>query len=154
ETNDVVVTVPQRLWLCWLAEGDLPGDPPSESGLWDFSIGPHAPPVVPGARVYVAAHGFVRGYAPLVEVQRGISVGQLVRAGGGARARPPARARRYEASDGLHAARVPRARRGEARHRRWARVGRLERGRRRPAYRDRRRDTGAAGVLHRAPDSH
>lgn len=82
--RDLVVTVPQRLWLQWIAEGDLPGDPPEESGTWDFYIGSHAQ-AQPGARVYVVAFGRLRGYAPLLRVEgrddaRGGS--SLVRGGG------------------------------------------------------------------------
>lgn len=61
---DVVVTVPKGMWAEWIEEGDLPGDPPSgyESHFW---IGGPVPDTVPGDRVYIVAHGRLRGYAPL-----------------------------------------------------------------------------------------
>lgn len=81
---DIMVTVPQGRWLNWLAEGDLPGDPPEESGLWDFkcnSIGSSdraRSQFAQDARVYVVAFDRVRGYAPLVRYENW----SLVRAGG------------------------------------------------------------------------
>lgn len=83
---DLVVTVPQDFWLGWLAEGDLPGDPPGGAfAEYDYSLRASAapPPIEPGERVYVVAHGRLRGYAPLVRVQR-LPDGRwsLVRAGG------------------------------------------------------------------------
>ena len=65
---DVVVTVPQRLWREWLAEGDLPGEPWSgaESHFW--FAGPF-PQITPGELVYVVAHGKLRGFAPLVRME-------------------------------------------------------------------------------------
>lgn len=79
--SDVVVTVPKRLWLEWLAEGDLPGDTWT-GNRYDFGLGGHPPQITPGDRVYVVAHGRLRGYAPLVEVQVGTHGYQLVREGG------------------------------------------------------------------------
>lgn len=65
--SDIVVTVPRDLWESWLAEGDLPGDDPQyESHFW---IAPPLPKIVAGDRVYVVAHGALRGYAPLVRVE-------------------------------------------------------------------------------------
>jgi hypothetical protein len=84
-TRDVVVTVPKNRWLHWLAEGDLPGDPLDELGEWDFSVGAMTPTSLPrGSRVYVVAHGLLRGYAPLVRVNAGLERLDkgLVRCGG------------------------------------------------------------------------
>lgn len=65
---DCVVTVPQKLWPEWLAEGDLPGEEARyESHFW-FS-GP-IPKIEPGERVYIVARGLVRGYAPLVRIEQ------------------------------------------------------------------------------------
>ncbi len=64
--GDVVVTIPQGRWLQWLAEGDLPGDPPAESTRWSFYLGGGVPRSKPGARCYVVAWGRLRGYAPIV----------------------------------------------------------------------------------------
>lgn len=68
---DVVVTVPKNLWLGWIQEGDRVGDP--ESGTeWGFFLGAGGgiPDIRPGERVYVVAHGLLRGYAPLTRLQR------------------------------------------------------------------------------------
>ena len=68
--TDVVVTVPMRLWDEWIAEGNLPGEPPSgyRSHFWLW--GGRLPRIGPGERVYVVAHGKLRGYAPLVGIER------------------------------------------------------------------------------------
>jgi hypothetical protein len=79
---DVVVTVPMRLWDEWLDEGDLPGDAPSGDEYAFYLFGGR-PQIVPGERVYVVAHGKLRGYAPLTLLGRGFSDGfALYRAGG------------------------------------------------------------------------
>lgn len=67
--TDVVVTVPRGMWDVWLAEGDLPGHPWSQmrSHFW---IPPQTlPDIKRGERVYIVAHGKLRGYAPLVAVE-------------------------------------------------------------------------------------
>ena len=63
--SDVVVTVPKGMWAEWIAEGDLPGE---SSGEYEshFWLNGFAMPVIhPGDRVYIVAHGRLRGYAPL-----------------------------------------------------------------------------------------
>lgn len=79
---DVVVTIPKDAWLRWLAEGDLPGD--ESSGEWGCYFGGATPlrNLHPGDRVYVLAHGLIRGYAPLVRVDTRSPAMALVRAGG------------------------------------------------------------------------
>lgn len=72
-TDDLVITVPKGMWAGWLAEGDLAGEVPG-SGMYDeyhYVVGrkPGAW-IKPGARVYVVAHGRLRGYALLDSVQR------------------------------------------------------------------------------------
>lgn len=63
---DVVVTVPKGRWAEWLAEGDLPGEQAKfYSHFWVRNL----PDILPGERVYIVAHGRLRGYAPLVGVQ-------------------------------------------------------------------------------------
>lgn len=65
---DVVVTVPKDVWKDWLEEGDLPGDP--ETGEeWGFSTWGSKPDIQPGDRVYIVAHGLLRGYAPLTRLE-------------------------------------------------------------------------------------
>lgn len=65
--SDVVVTCPKHLWLDWIGEGDLPGD--EETGdEYAFYLGGPRPDIQPGERVYIVAHGKVRGYAPLTRI--------------------------------------------------------------------------------------
>lgn len=84
---DVVVTIAKQQWIRWLAEGDLPGeDPTGEWGLYfggDSMVKPRPPRhLSPGDRVYVLAHGFIRGYAPLIRIADTPQGYALVRAGG------------------------------------------------------------------------
>lgn len=66
--SDVVVTVPKALWEDWIAEGDAVGDPPTGEE-WGFYVGGFTrPKIEPGERVYVVAHGRLRGYAPLTRL--------------------------------------------------------------------------------------
>ena len=67
--SDVVVTVPKGLWSEWIVEGDAAGEP-ATGNLYFFTIPYPAPDIQPGERVYVVAHGRLRGYAPLVKVDR------------------------------------------------------------------------------------
>lgn len=64
---DVVVTVPMGVWSDWIAEGDLPGDQWSGATSY-FNLAGVLPNIKPGERVYVVAHGRLRGYAPLVHI--------------------------------------------------------------------------------------
>lgn len=68
--EDVVVTVPRDRWDAWLCEGDLPGQ--TETGEdWHYYCGGSPPLHLPkGSRVYVVAGGRLRGYAPLVRIER------------------------------------------------------------------------------------
>jgi len=80
---DVVVTVPKSFGLDrWIKEGDAAGEP--ESGEeWGFFLGGSAPKDInPGERVYIVYDGKLRGYAPLVRVQRTEGGYALVRKGG------------------------------------------------------------------------
>lgn len=89
---DVVVTVPKHMWADWLAEGELPGQdrwdcffcPPGggcqichDTGeltpgdtRWHFYLGGSPPTdVAAGDRVYIVAHGRLRGYSPLLRLE-------------------------------------------------------------------------------------
>ena len=78
--SDVVVTVPKRLWQDWIDEGDLPGD--ADTGdEYAFYLGGPKPVMVPGDRVYVVAHGKLRGYAPLTRIMSSPSGFALCREG-------------------------------------------------------------------------
>lgn len=65
---DVMVTVPKGIWLDWIEEGDLPGDPATGETWGFFTWGPK-PDIQPGERVYIVAHGRLRGFAPLTELR-------------------------------------------------------------------------------------
>ena len=77
---DVVVTVPQKRYAAWLAEGDLPGEAYSGRESF-FHLGGCAPDVKPGERVYIVAQGKLRGYSPLVRLERTERGCELVRHG-------------------------------------------------------------------------
>jgi hypothetical protein len=81
--SDVVVTVPKSFGLdLWIDEGDAAGEPWSGEE-WHFYLGGHPPKIEPGGRVYILYNGRVRGYSPLVRVERdGIGRYALVRHGG------------------------------------------------------------------------
>lgn len=67
--GDVVVTVPKARWREWIDEGCHPGDAmPEGVGYYHFDIGGRVPEITPGERVYIVAHGRVRGYSPLCAV--------------------------------------------------------------------------------------
>jgi len=79
---DIVVTVPKRLWAGWIEEGDCPGERWSGQ-LYEFCVGGFRPPIDPGERVYIVAHGRLRGYALLVRLEHaGPYSWALVRGGG------------------------------------------------------------------------
>ncbi len=65
--SDLVVTVPKGRWEEWIEEGDLPGDEWS-GRVYDFYLGGATPKIRKGERVYIVAHGKLRGYAPLVRI--------------------------------------------------------------------------------------
>jgi hypothetical protein len=64
---DVVITCPKSFWSQWIAEGDAAGEPPTGEE-WIFFLNA-LPDINPGERVYVVAHGKLRGYAPLIRVK-------------------------------------------------------------------------------------
>ena len=64
--TDLVVTVPRERWIEWLEEGDCAGTP-STRQEYDFSVG-SKPPIQRGERLYIVAHGKLRGYAPVTDI--------------------------------------------------------------------------------------
>lgn len=79
--SDIVVTVPKWFWFDWIAEGDAVGEP--ESGEeWGFFLGGAKPPVEPGDRLYIVAHGLLRGYAPVTRLARTETQWCICRRGG------------------------------------------------------------------------
>ena len=86
--GDIVVTVPKSFYFegktglaAWVAEGDLPGEEWSGQDS-HFYLGGSVPRIEPGERVYVVCEGKLRGYAPLVRVERDGWSYALVRHGG------------------------------------------------------------------------
>ena len=68
---DVVVTVPKDGWQDWLAEGHRANEPSlyvCPDYHW-FGRGA-VPPIVAGERVYIVAHGRLRGYALLIRLEQ------------------------------------------------------------------------------------
>ena len=75
---DLVGTCPKDFWDEWIAEGDAAGEPETgeEWGWWTNHSFRRF--IEPGDRFYVVAHGWLRGYAPVVRVDRGC----IIRKGG------------------------------------------------------------------------
>lgn len=77
--SDVIVTVPAnfthprspglRGLAAWIGEGDAAGDGLSFTE-WTFWLGPNRPRIEEGERVYIVCEGKLRGYAPLIRVDR------------------------------------------------------------------------------------
>jgi hypothetical protein len=66
--SDLVVTVPKWFWPDWIAEGDAVGEPDTGQE-WGFFVGFRAKPSInPGERLYIVAHGRLRGFAPVTRV--------------------------------------------------------------------------------------
>lgn len=68
---DIIVTLPQSFGLkAWIDEGsDLPGNPWSGEE-WHWYSGGVIPNIKSGERVYVVYKGKLRGYSPLVRIER------------------------------------------------------------------------------------
>lgn len=79
---DVVVTLPLSFGLAkWVEEGDPAGELWSGTE-WGFFLGGSPPRITAGERVYVAHSGRLRGYAPLIRIERANRKYALVRGGG------------------------------------------------------------------------
>lgn len=72
---DIVATVPMSRWADWLTEGDLanggaepePWERLNEYGM-TFGPGSSRPAAEPGERLYIVAHGKLRGYSPITAI--------------------------------------------------------------------------------------
>lgn len=93
--GDVVVTVPKNFEYYdpkskrllggiegWIAEGDAAGEPWSGEE-WYFTLGGYPPRIAKGERVYIVHNNKLRGYAPLIRVER-LDYGYALVRGGGA----------------------------------------------------------------------
>ncbi|MER9768989.1 hypothetical protein NKJ09_23325 [Mesorhizobium sp. M0189] len=69
---DLVVTCPKTFWHEWIAEGDPAGAAWSGQEWGWYMISRARPPINVGDRLYVVAHGRLRGYAPVTAL-RGLS---------------------------------------------------------------------------------
>lgn len=58
------MTVPKGRWADWLEEGDLANQEWSGQD-YAFYLGGNPPSMIAGERVYIVAHGKLRGYSPL-----------------------------------------------------------------------------------------
>lgn len=68
--TDLVGTCPKGFWHQWIAEGDCAGDPTTGTE-WGWYVD-RRPNIQPGDRLYIVAHGKLRGWAPVTAV-RGLS---------------------------------------------------------------------------------
>ena len=68
--TDICVTVPQSRWQEWIQEGALPGEPCPLGVEYHWFSSAVIPQIQPGERVYIVAFGLLRGYAPLVRLER------------------------------------------------------------------------------------
>jgi hypothetical protein len=66
---DLVGTCPKNFWEQWLAEGGLPGEAGDTLRYHWLTNHPLAKAARRGDRFYIVAHGKLRGYAPIVEVE-------------------------------------------------------------------------------------
>lgn len=80
--GDLCVTCPKGFWWEWLAEGDPAGVPWSGEDWGWFFRSKSRPPIEVGDRLYVVAHGKLRGYAPVTEVRWENGAGCIGRQGG------------------------------------------------------------------------
>lgn len=70
--TDLVVTCPKGFWDEWVAEGDPAGEAWSGQEWGWYLTSRKRPPIEVGDRLYVVAHGLLRGYAPVTAL-RGLS---------------------------------------------------------------------------------
>lgn len=68
---DLVGTCPKDFWEEWIAEGDAAGEPYTGHEYGWYTGHSLVRRIGPGERFYVVAHGRLRGYAPVVRVERG-----------------------------------------------------------------------------------
>ena len=67
---DLVATVPKTRWDDWLAEGDCAGTPTTGAVYAWVTSSPVARYCRTGDRLYIVAHGKLRGWAVIGQVER------------------------------------------------------------------------------------
>lgn len=75
---DLVGTCPKHFWHEWIAEGDAAGEKHTGQEYYWYTKHSLLQLIRPGDRFYVVAHERLRGWAPVIRVDRGC----IVRAGG------------------------------------------------------------------------
>jgi hypothetical protein len=65
--SDLVVTCPKGFFVSWIAEDDAAGEPYTGEE-WAWFMGGQRPDIGPGERLYVAAWGRLRGFAPVTRL--------------------------------------------------------------------------------------
>ena len=68
---DLVGTCPKDFWREWIAEGDAVGEPETGEEWGWYSNHSFMRLIQPGDRLYVVAHGQLRGYATVTRVEPG-----------------------------------------------------------------------------------
>ena len=68
---DLVATCPKDFWHQWIAEGDAAGEPETGEEWGWFTNHGFISLALPGDRLYIVAHGKLRGYAIVTRVTNG-----------------------------------------------------------------------------------
>ena len=68
---DLVATCPKDFWEEWIAEGDAAGEPESGEEYGWFTNHSLLRSIKPGERLYIVAHGKLRGYSIVTRVSGG-----------------------------------------------------------------------------------
>ena len=84
---DLVGTCPKHFWNEWLEEGDLAGEPESGCEYGWRTRSPLAARLIlhhplKDCRLYIVAHGRLRGYAPILEGRAMTDHWAIIRKGG------------------------------------------------------------------------
>lgn len=65
---DLVGTCPKNFWKEWIAEGDAAGEPCTGQEWGWYTKDRLARTIRPGERLYIVAHGRLRGWAPVTRL--------------------------------------------------------------------------------------
>lgn len=67
---DLVGTCPKDFWESWIREGDAVGEAETGEDWYWYTRDPKAASIKPGERFCIVAHGKLRGWAPVVRVDK------------------------------------------------------------------------------------